>query len=98
MAVQIVDKPAVVEPSDDRPQAGVHWWDRVANVYENKSGSSRIVPMEGVRGFAVLLVFFVHFHVAFSAYMGFQFAPSTYQIPRKWEAQASTYFSSSAAI
>lgn len=70
MAVQFVDKPVVVEQSDDRPPAGVHWWDRVANVYETESGPSRIVPMEGVRGFAVLLVFFVHFHVAFSAYMG----------------------------
>jgi exopolysaccharide production protein ExoZ len=38
-------------------------------VYETESGSSRIVPMEGLRGWAVLLVFFVHFHTAFKAWL-----------------------------
>ncbi|HEX4048756.1 MAG TPA: acyltransferase [Elusimicrobiota bacterium] len=37
----------------------------LANVYESPSGSTRIVPMEGVRGLAVILVFFVHYHALF---------------------------------
>jgi peptidoglycan/LPS O-acetylase OafA/YrhL len=35
------------------------------DVYEAPPGASRIVPMEGVRGLAVLLVFFVHYHALF---------------------------------
>ena len=45
------------------------WWNRIANIYETESGASRIVPMEGVRGWAVLLVFFVHFNGAFHVYL-----------------------------
>jgi exopolysaccharide production protein ExoZ len=33
--------------------------------YEVDAGKYRIVPMEGLRGLAVLLVFFVHFHALF---------------------------------
>ncbi len=39
-------------------------------MYEVPGGRSRIVPMEGVRGLAVLLVFFVHFHSLFGSYAG----------------------------
>ena len=35
------------------------------DIYEAPPGATRIVPMEGVRGLAVLLVFFVHYHALF---------------------------------
>lgn len=40
---------------------------RLEDVYEVAApgGAGRIVPMEGVRGLAVLLVFFVHYHALF---------------------------------
>jgi peptidoglycan/LPS O-acetylase OafA/YrhL len=41
---------------------------RLASAYEVEGGKSRIIPMEGLRGLAVLLVFFVHFHALFGPY------------------------------
>ncbi len=41
----------------------------IENIYETDSGHSRIVPMEGLRGWAVLLVFFVHSHTALSGFL-----------------------------
>lgn len=41
---------------------------RLARLYELPSEGGRLVPMEGLRGLAVLLVFFVHFGV-FSKYL-----------------------------
>ncbi len=41
---------------------------RLASAYEVEGGKSRIIPMEGLRGLAVLLVFFVHFHALFGTY------------------------------
>ena len=38
---------------------------RLAEIYEVGNLESRNLPMEGVRGFAVLLVFFVHYHSMF---------------------------------
>lgn len=38
---------------------------RLGEVYEISSDPSRLVAMEGLRGLAVLLVFFVHFHALF---------------------------------
>src|SRR5229473_2644814 len=69
MTTQLSDKPLSSEPPDDGFKVSARWWDRIANIYETESGASRIVPMEGVRGWAVLLVFFVHFHGAFSKYL-----------------------------
>ncbi len=40
----------------------------VRSLYEVSNNPSRLVAMEGVRGLAVLLVFFVHFHGIFSSY------------------------------
>ena len=40
--------------------------ERFFSQYEVGGGSSRIVPMEGLRGLAVLLVFFVHFDALFA--------------------------------
>src|SRR5690242_10271963 len=39
-----------------------------ASLYEVAGGPSRVVPMEGLRGLAVLLVFFVHLHALFGGY------------------------------
>ena len=39
------------------------------SLYEVSDKPSRLVPMEGMRGLAVLLVFFVHFHAIFSPYV-----------------------------
>jgi exopolysaccharide production protein ExoZ len=64
------DKSVVLARSDYRSPACGHWWDRIADVYETESSTSRIVPMEGLRGWAVLLVFFVHANGAFKAYLG----------------------------
>ncbi len=69
MAMQLDDKPALIEPPANPPQASARWWHRFADIYETESGTSRIIPMEGVRGWAVLLVFFVHFHGAFGKYV-----------------------------
>src|SRR6266851_4703851 len=69
MTTQLSDKPLSSEPPDDGFKVSARWWDRIANIYETESGASRIVPMEGVRGWAVLLVFFVHFHGAFHGYL-----------------------------
>ena len=69
MAMQLDEKPALVGPPAATPEGPVRWWHRFADIYETESGPSRIVPMEGVRGWAVLLRFFVHFHGAFSKYL-----------------------------
>jgi len=42
---------------------------RLQNLYEVGNAGSRIVPMEGMRGFAVGLVIFVHFFDFFHAYI-----------------------------
>ena len=68
LAVQVDDKAALIEPPVETSEASARWWHRFADIYETESAPSRIVPMEGVRGWAVLLVFFVHFHGAFSKY------------------------------
>jgi exopolysaccharide production protein ExoZ len=44
--------------------------ERLANVYElGGEATTRNLPMEGLRGFAVLLVFFVHYHALFGAWV-----------------------------
>jgi exopolysaccharide production protein ExoZ len=45
--------------------------ERLARIYElgNVNAPDRNLPMEGLRGFAVLLVFFVHYHALFSAWL-----------------------------
>jgi exopolysaccharide production protein ExoZ len=42
---------------------------RLHRLYEVSANSSRSIPMEGVRGLAVLLVFFVHYDAIFSGYL-----------------------------
>jgi peptidoglycan/LPS O-acetylase OafA/YrhL len=42
---------------------------RIARIYEVQGSSARIIPMEGIRGLAVLLVFFVHFQGIFGSYL-----------------------------
>src|SRR6266542_5658438 len=42
---------------------------RLAGWYELSENANRIVPMEGVRGLAVLLVFFVHYHSLLGRYV-----------------------------
>ncbi|MGA9732888.1 MAG: acyltransferase [Candidatus Acidiferrales bacterium] len=44
----------------------IRWTERFFYQYEVGGGKSRIVPMEGLRGLAVLLVFFVHFYALFA--------------------------------
>ncbi len=53
---------------------------RFASLYEVDGSRSRIVSMEGMRGLAVLLVFFVHFDVLFNPYV--QGIPSLLAISR----------------
>ena len=45
---------------------------RAAAIYDvgRAANSNRLLPMEGIRGFAVTLVFFVHYHALFSPYLG----------------------------
>jgi peptidoglycan/LPS O-acetylase OafA/YrhL len=45
--------------------------ERLARIYElgNVNSPDRNLPMEGLRGFAVLLVFFVHYHALFKAWL-----------------------------
>src|SRR5689334_4043603 len=45
--------------------------DRWRVVFEVANAESRLRPLEGIRGLAVLLVFFVHFHSIFSDYVKF---------------------------
>jgi peptidoglycan/LPS O-acetylase OafA/YrhL len=45
-------------------------WRFAVRNFQPADASSRIVPMEGLRGFAVLLVFLVHWHTLFSQYAG----------------------------
>lgn len=39
------------------------------DLYEVSGGSSRLIPMEGMRGFAVFMVFFVHLHALFGIWL-----------------------------
>jgi len=64
LAVSFVPAPS---PGESGFRSG--WLKRVLDVYETDFSPSRIVPMEGLRGWAVLLVFFVHFHGVFSRYL-----------------------------
>lgn len=45
--------------------------ERLARIYElgNVNAPDRNLPMEGLRGFAVLLVFFVHYHALFGSWL-----------------------------
>ena len=42
---------------------------KLASLFELSDNPARIIPMEGIRGFAVLLVFSVHFVLLFSVYL-----------------------------
>jgi exopolysaccharide production protein ExoZ len=46
-----------------------HFARRLARLYELPAAAGRLPAMEGVRGFAVLLVFSVHFHSLFSSWL-----------------------------
>ncbi len=76
MATQLIHEPGIHIAGNDRPRL-----DGIASIYETESGSSRIVPMEGLRGWAVLLVFFVHFHSAFKAYLS---PGALFQVSQFW--------------
>ena len=43
-------------------------WRRLESIFEVNHGPRRLLPMEGVRGLAIILVFFVHYHAIFGAY------------------------------
>jgi len=45
---------------------------KIRNLYEVSDGRHRLTAMEGLRGFAVLLVFFVHAHALFGNYAASQ--------------------------
>jgi len=42
---------------------------KLRGLYLLSNEKQRLIPMEGLRGFAVLLVFFVHFHALFGGYV-----------------------------
>ena len=48
-------------------RGSISWRDRLAGIYElvDTSKANRNLPMEGLRGLAVLLVFLVHYHAIF---------------------------------
>jgi exopolysaccharide production protein ExoZ len=47
-------------------RASVRSW--LEGVFEVNQGQQRFLPMEGVRGLAIILVFFVHYHAIFGGY------------------------------
>jgi exopolysaccharide production protein ExoZ len=51
-----------------RTKAGLRGY--LASIYELSDEGSRFRSMEGIRGLAILLVFFVHYHTLFSPYAG----------------------------
>lgn len=66
----LIQNPVVLRPAaDPRSKILDGALGRLGDIYETESGPSRIVPMEGLRGWAVLLVFFVHFNGAFKGYV-----------------------------
>src|SRR6266851_9507683 len=67
--MQFALKSADLKKPGTRSEVLISWRRRIAGIYETESSPSRIVPMEGMRGWAVLLVFFVHFHGAFHGYL-----------------------------
>jgi peptidoglycan/LPS O-acetylase OafA/YrhL len=59
------------------------------NIYEvGGNSSNRILPMEGLRGVAVILVFFVHYHALFSTQIGTE--SITYKISKFLEANGNS--------
>jgi exopolysaccharide production protein ExoZ len=53
-------------------RGAAQWRERLAGIYElgDTRNPKRNLPMEGLRGFAVLLVFFVHYHALFHVWLG----------------------------
>ncbi len=49
--------------SDQQPRIFQNWKHRLGSWYETDFGPSRILPMEGLRGFAIALVFLCHFQI-----------------------------------
>jgi exopolysaccharide production protein ExoZ len=54
---------------------------RLAGIYETSANPHRMLSMEGVRGLAIVLVFFVHYHSLFSFYLD----------PRSWTYRVSLF-------
>jgi peptidoglycan/LPS O-acetylase OafA/YrhL len=48
----------------------MHWRQILEQTFELSTRPDRSRPLEGVRGLAVLLVFYVHFHTFFAQYLG----------------------------
>jgi peptidoglycan/LPS O-acetylase OafA/YrhL len=69
LAGPLIDQSVVDTTADRKPGLFAALVDRIERIYATESGPSRIVPMEGLRGWAVLLVFFVHFHGGFKGYV-----------------------------
>ena len=57
----------VVAPAGWRARAG-ELRVRLETIFEVGQGHRRLLPMEGIRGLAIILVFFVHFHAVFGGY------------------------------
>src|SRR5437016_6116832 len=57
--------PAVSPRVESRRSRYARW---AKGIYELPGGGSRSIPMEGLRGLAVALVFFVHFHALLGDY------------------------------
>lgn len=58
----------VVEPPKDHGAECSGTWRWIEQAYELPASAGRLRPMEGLRGIAVLMVFFVHFHALFGDY------------------------------
>jgi peptidoglycan/LPS O-acetylase OafA/YrhL len=52
--------------ADRASGASIQW---IRKAYELSDSSARLASMEGLRGLAVMLVFFIHFHVLFGPYV-----------------------------
>src|SRR4051794_12438486 len=57
---------ATVTPLIRAKPRGISWW--ADRVYDLSAGEGRMRSLEGLRGFAVLLVFCVHFDALFGQY------------------------------
>lgn len=64
-----VASPAVAADAEITPPAAARWKDTLAAVYEVAGASGRLRPMEGARGLAVVMVFFVHLHALFGHHL-----------------------------
>jgi exopolysaccharide production protein ExoZ len=83
MATERIDRTAGLGTvvSDGRARTLEWWCQGLSRIYELSDHPGRILSMEGVRGLAVIMVFFTHYHTLFGHYVSpqsFSFAVSRF--------------------